>query len=164
MATTRTITKNKSVSHLVTSGSYDGGGLAETGDKLTTMAIVLDKSIQRTFSTTLHAPAESLSRCSGSPVLWHTRSLRSGYAPPPPSPASSAKPSATQDIISPSANIEAERSPCLDPKKFIQAIKPGAYQVAHSYIPSTPTLTYSTGVSRGFAQRVLCNQIRLGPK
>jgi hypothetical protein len=71
----------------------------------------------------------------------------------------SAKPSMTQDIMPPSANIEAEHSPCLDPKKFIQAAKPGTYQVAHSHIPSTPTLTYSTGVLHGFAQRVLCNQI-----
>ena len=137
----------------------------------TTMAIAFDKCIQRPLSPALNPPIGSQLQASlsggataaRSGATLHKRILRSGYVPSPPSPVGDAKPSVTQDIISTPANPEAESSLHLDFKRFIQAAGPGAYQVAHSRVPSTLTLTYPVGVCRGRARGFLCTQTRIGP-
>ena len=81
-------------------------------------------------------------------------SLHSDYVPSPPSPASGVKPLVTQDIIPLSADPEPGCSLHLNLKIFGQA-ELGAYQVTHTLIPSTCTLTtlaYFIGVFPGVTQ------------
>jgi hypothetical protein len=134
------------------------------------MTIVIDK---RTYlSALLNAPAgspplallsdsETVARRSAPPIL-RTRSLRSDYVPSPPSPASGVKPLVTQDIIPLSADPEPGCTSRLNLKIFGQA-EPGAYQVTHSLIPSTRTLTtlaYFVGVFPGVTQGFPRAQVR----
>jgi hypothetical protein len=110
---------------------------------LTTMAIALDRCIQRTHSTATHNLEHSPSLgeivvLKAKPAgLWHAVS---SYVPSPPSPVDDTESSMTQKISSPSIEI----SLLDDVNEFIKARDPGTYKVTfHLPFLLTRTNTYS---------------------